>query len=57
MVYRVGIITASDKGHSQGSREDLSGPAIEEILTQFQCVQNSESISILPDEKNDALQT
>ncbi|GHU85323.1 molybdenum cofactor biosynthesis protein [Spirochaetia bacterium] len=30
--YRVGIITASDKG-SQGEREDLSGPAIREIVS------------------------
>jgi molybdopterin adenylyltransferase len=31
-MYKVGIITASDKGFS-GQREDLSGPAIEEILS------------------------
>lgn len=34
MMYKVGIITASDKGFS-GQREDLSGPAIEEILHGF----------------------
>ena len=31
LVYKVGIITASDKG-SMGEREDLSGPAIAERL-------------------------
>ena len=31
-MYKVGIITASDKG-SKGEREDLSGPAIEAILS------------------------
>jgi molybdenum cofactor synthesis domain-containing protein len=30
-MYKVGIITASDKGFS-GNREDLSGPAIEQII-------------------------
>ncbi len=33
-MYKVGIITASDKGFS-GQREDLSGPAIEEILIKY----------------------
>lgn len=33
-MYKVGIITASDKGFS-GQREDLSGPAIEEILLNY----------------------
>ncbi len=32
-MFRAGIITVSDKG-SQGKREDLSGPAIAEMLTQ-----------------------
>jgi len=32
-MYKVGIITASDKG-AAGQREDQSGPLIEEILTQ-----------------------
>ena len=34
MTYKVGIITASDKG-SIGEREDLSGPAIKEIIEKF----------------------
>ncbi|MEG0857067.1 MAG: MogA/MoaB family molybdenum cofactor biosynthesis protein [Terrisporobacter sp.] len=33
-MYRVGIITASDKG-SQGERVDESGPKIKEIVSQF----------------------
>lgn len=47
-MYRVGIITASDKG-AAGEREDLSGPAIREILPkeQYQVV----SMKILPDDK------
>jgi molybdopterin adenylyltransferase len=32
--YRFGVITASDKG-SRGEREDLSGPAITELLLPF----------------------
>ncbi len=32
--YRFGVITASDKG-SRGEREDLSGPAVTEILMSF----------------------
>ncbi len=50
-MYNVGIITASDKGFS-GVREDLSGPAIEEILTQFHAFQIQKYI-VLPDEKNE----
>jgi molybdenum cofactor synthesis domain-containing protein len=50
MVYKVGIITASDKGYA-GEREDLSGPAIQEILARNKafCVVKS---SILPDDKD-----
>ena len=33
MAYKVGIITLSDKG-SRGEREDLSGPAIRQILEE-----------------------
>ena len=33
MAYKVGIITLSDKG-SRGERDDLSGPAIRELLEQ-----------------------
>lgn len=51
MVYRVGIITASDKGYA-GTRKDLSGPAIEEILSGFQTFQ-VDRISIVPDEKDE----
>ena len=32
-MYKVGIITASDKG-SIGQRKDLSGPAIESIVSK-----------------------
>lgn len=49
-MYKVGIITASDKG-SAGQREDLSGPAIEEILaghTNFIV----EKYIMIPDEKD-----
>lgn len=47
-MYRVGIITASDKG-AAGEREDLSGPAICEILpaSEYQVV----SSRIIPDDK------
>lgn len=46
-MYRVGIITSSDKG-AVGEREDLSGPAIEKILPDdlYRIV----SYRILPDE-------
>lgn len=46
-MYRVGIITSSDKG-AAGKREDLSGPAIETMLPSslYQVV----SYRILPDE-------
>jgi len=47
-MYRVAIITASDKG-SQGLREDKSGPAIREIVTAHGYEVVSEQI--LPDER------
>ncbi len=50
MVYRVGIITASDKGYA-GTRKDLSGPAIEEVVSGFKAFK-VDKISILPDEKD-----
>lgn len=50
MVYKVGIITASDKG-SAGEREDLSGPAIEEIINKTKAFKVEKYI-ILPDEKD-----
>ena len=45
---RVAIITSSDSGY-RGEREDLSGPAIREILERegYQVV----SLDILPDDK------
>jgi molybdopterin adenylyltransferase len=46
--YRFGVITASDKG-SVGEREDLSGPAIAEILKPWGDVAE---IVIVPDEKD-----
>lgn len=47
-MYRVGIITSSDKG-AAGEREDLSGPAIREILPEdrYEVV----SYRVIPDEK------
>lgn len=47
--FTAGIITASDKG-SLGQREDLSGPAIREMLEEagYQVV----SMKILPDDGN-----
>jgi len=49
MVYKVGIITASDKGYA-GTREDLSGPAIKEIVTKSNAFQ-VEQVALLPDDK------
>ena len=47
--FRAGVITASDKG-SRGEREDLSGPAICEMLTEngYEIVRTA----ILPDEED-----
>ena len=47
-VFRVGIVTLSDKGY-QGEREDKSGPKIKELLPaeQYEVV----SMRILPDER------
>jgi molybdenum cofactor synthesis domain-containing protein len=50
MVYKVGIITASDKGYA-GTRQDLSGPAIEEIIAKSEAFQVDKR-SILPDDKD-----
>lgn len=50
MVYQVGIITASDKGYA-GEREDLSGPAIMEILEKYKAFKVVKSL-ILPDDKD-----
>lgn len=50
MVYKVGIITASDKG-AAGLRKDLSGPAIEDIIRRFKGFKVEKYI-IVPDEKD-----
>ena len=47
-MYQVGIITASDKG-SAGQREDLSGPAIRDILSGHPELEVKKMV-ILPDE-------
>ncbi len=49
MTYRVGIITASDKGYA-GTRKDLSGPAIEEVVAKFKAFKIDKKM-ILPDDK------
>lgn len=48
-IFRAGIITASDKG-SAGEREDLSGPAIRDMIepTGYEVV----SMTVLPDEED-----
>ncbi len=47
--FRVGVIVASDKG-SQGLREDLSGPAINEAVSEYGYL--VERQIILPDDEN-----
>ncbi|MBR0597502.1 MogA/MoaB family molybdenum cofactor biosynthesis protein [Sinanaerobacter chloroacetimidivorans] len=49
-MYQVGIITASDKGFA-GEREDLSGPAIKEIIEKADQFQSAKYV-ILPDDKD-----
>lgn len=49
-VYRVGIITASDKGYA-GTRKDLSGPAIEEVITRYKRFKVEKTV-VLPDERD-----
>ena len=48
-MYKVGIITASDKG-SRGEREDISGQVIHEMVTKagYEVV----SLKIVPDERD-----
>ena len=48
MAFKVGIITASDKGYA-GEREDKSGPVIAEIMTEhgYEVIKQT----ILPDEQ------
>jgi len=48
-MFTAGIITVSDKG-SQGKREDLSGPAIAEILVSA-AIEVKQTL-IIPDEKD-----
>lgn len=48
-MYKVGIITASDKG-AEGEREDLSGPAIMAILQHHKNF-SVEKYSLIPDDK------
>ena len=48
-MFAAGIITVSDKG-SQGKREDLSGPAIAEMLSDVAIV--IKHTLIIPDEKD-----
>ncbi len=54
-MYKVGIITASDKG-SMGLREDLSGPAIESIVSKYKNFKVEKYIMI-PDDKEIIKQT
>lgn len=49
MAYKVGIITASDKGYA-GTREDLSGPEIEKIVAKESAFRTEKTV-ILPDER------
>lgn len=49
-MYKVGIITASDKGFA-GQREDLSGPAIEEILSKYAASFVLERYTMVPDDQ------
>ncbi len=49
-MYKVGIITASDKGFA-GQREDLSGPAIEEILSRHAPAFVLERYTMVPDDQ------
>lgn len=49
MTYKVGIITASDKGYA-GEREDLSGPAIREILSGYGVFEVA-GLTVLPDDR------
>lgn len=48
-MYQVGIITASDQG-AAGTRPDLSGPMIEEIIRRSGQFKTAKTV-ILPDEK------
>lgn len=54
-MFRVGIITASDKG-AAGEREDLSGPAIRELLKETGGWQVTQYV-VLPDEQKQLEET
>ncbi|MDD6255571.1 MAG: MogA/MoaB family molybdenum cofactor biosynthesis protein [Eubacteriales bacterium] len=49
-MYKVGIITSSDKG-SRGEREDKGGPKIREIVEQFADDYEVADYVMLPDER------
>ncbi len=49
-MYKVGIITSSDKG-SRGEREDKGGPKIQEILSDFADQFEVSRTVILPDDQ------
>lgn len=51
--FSAGIITASDKG-SAGEREDLSGPAVKEMITQ--AGYHVRSMEVLPDDEDSLYQ-
>ena len=48
-MYRVGILTISDKG-ARGEREDLSGPALAEVITALPGAEVS-ARAVVPDER------
>ncbi|MGI6205925.1 MAG: MogA/MoaB family molybdenum cofactor biosynthesis protein [Anaerovoracaceae bacterium] len=50
-MYKVGIITSSDKG-SRGEREDKGGPKIKEIVGQFSDDYEVADYVMLPDERD-----
>ena len=50
-MYKVGIITSSDKGY-EGLRKDEGGPKIKEILSKFSDKFEAAEYIILPDDKN-----
>lgn len=54
-MYRIGIITASDKG-AAGLREDLSGPAIKEIASGFEEFTVA-AYTMVADEQQDLIDT
>lgn len=53
--YRVGIVTVSDKG-AAGQREDLSGPAVGQVLAEYEKYQVTGSL-IISDDKAGIVRT